>query len=124
VPVELVEAPAEHLPFATATFDSIVVTYSLCSVDDPAAALAEARRVLRPNGELVFVEHGLAPDFKTSRWQHRITPIWRRIGGGCHLDRDIAAIVRDAGFALEVEAGFSEGAKLLSFTYQGIARPA
>lgn len=125
VPVELVEAPAEALPFDDRSFDSAVVTYALCSVGDPARALAEVRRVLRPGGELIFVEHGLAPDPRVQRWQHRLTPLWRRIGGGCHLDRDHARILRDAGFELdELATGYTEGARLLSHTYEGIARPA
>lgn len=124
IDVELVEASAERLPFASAAFDSVVVTYSLCSIGDPGAALREVRRVLKPDGELVFVEHGLAPDARTSRWQRRATPVWRMFTGGCHLDRDIASIVRDAGFDFEqLDAAYSEGASWLSFTYQGIARP-
>jgi ubiquinone/menaquinone biosynthesis C-methylase UbiE len=125
VSVELVEAHAEALPFGDRSFDSAVVTYSLCSVGDPARALAEVRRVLRPGGELIFVEHGLAPEPRVQRWQHRITPLWRRIGGGCHLDRDAPAALRAAGFHLdELATGYSEGARLLSYTFEGIARPA
>lgn len=125
VAVELVRAPAEALPFADRSFDSVVVTYALCSVEDPARALAEVRRVLRPGGELIFVEHGLSPDARTRRWQHRLTPMWRRIGGGCHLDRDHAQNLRDAGFALDpLATGYTDGARFLSYTYEGIARPA
>lgn len=124
VPVDLVRAPAEQLPFTDRSFDSAVVTYSLCSVEDPARALAEVRRVLRPGGELIFVEHGLSPDARTRRWQHRLTPVWRRIAGGCHLDRDHAEILRRAGFSLdELATGYTEGARFLSYTYEGIARP-
>jgi len=125
VPVELVEGMAENLPFDARSFDSVLVTFSLCSVDDPARVLAEVRRVLRPGGELVFVEHGLAPDARTQRWQHRLTPIWRRIGGGCRLDRDVAGTLRSAGYELgELAADFSDGARWLSYTSRGIARPA
>ena len=125
MPVELVRAPAEALPFGEHSFDSAVVTYSLCSVDDPARALAEVRRVLRPGGELIFVEHGLSPDARTRRWQQRLTPMWQRIGGGCHLDRDHADTLRRAGFSLdELATGYSRGARVLSYTYEGIARPA
>jgi ubiquinone/menaquinone biosynthesis C-methylase UbiE len=124
VPVELVHASGEQLPFSDRSFDSVIVTYTLCSVDDPARVLAEVRRVLRPGGELLFVEHGLAPDARTQTWQHRLTPIWRRLGGGCRLDRDMAALLRDAGFRIDdLIADYTEGARLLSFTYRGTAHP-
>jgi len=124
VPVELIRGRAEALPFPDRAFDSAVVTYSLCSVDDPARALAEVRRVLRPGGELVFVEHGLARDAGTRRWQRWLTPIWRRVGGGCRLDRDMAAILRDAGYhAADLSADYTEGARWLSYTFQGVVRP-
>jgi ubiquinone/menaquinone biosynthesis C-methylase UbiE len=124
VPIELIRGHAEALPFPDRSFDSAVVTYSLCSVDDPARALAEVRRVLRSGGELVFVEHGLARDAGTRRWQRWLTPIWRRIGGGCRLDRDMAAILRDAGYhSADLSADYSEGMRWLSYTFQGTARP-
>lgn len=122
--VELLRGHAEALPFADRSFDSAVVTYSLCSVEDPVRALAEVRRVLRPGGELVFVEHGLAPDASTQRRQRRLTPLWRRVAGNCHLDRDIGGLLGEAGFRSDdLEAEFTDGAKFLSFTYQGSARP-
>jgi ubiquinone/menaquinone biosynthesis C-methylase UbiE len=125
VPVELVEAYAEQLPFAERSFDSAVVTYTLCSVGDPLRALAEVRRVLRPGGELFLIEHGLAPDARTRRWQRWLTPIWRRIGGGCRLDRDVSAVLRDAGFhSDDLTASYTDGVRFLSYTYQGTARPA
>ncbi len=125
MPVQLVRGHAEQLPFPDRSFDSAVITYSLCSVDDPARALAEVRRVLRPDGELVFVEHGLARDASTQRWQRWLTPVWRRVGGGCHLDRDIAAILRDAGYRSDdLRADYAEGARWLSYTFEGTARPA
>jgi ubiquinone/menaquinone biosynthesis C-methylase UbiE len=124
VPVHLLQARAERLPLPDRSFDSAVVTYSLCSVDDPARVLAEVRRVLRPGGELLFVEHGLARDPAVQRWQHRLTPMWKRVGGGCHLDRDMAAILRGAGYCIdELAAEHTEGVRWLSFTYQGVARP-
>lgn len=122
--VELVRGTAEQLPFRDRSFDSVVMTYTLCSVDDPARVLAELRRVLRPGGELVFVEHGLASDARIQRWQRRITPVWRRISGGCHLDRDTSALLRDAGYhSDDLSTGYTEGSRLTSFTYQGTARP-
>lgn len=123
VPVALVPEPAEQLPFADRSFDSAVVTYTLCSVDDPARALEEIRRVLRPGGELVFIEHGLAPDPGPRRWQQRLTPAWSRIGGGCHLDRDIVGLLGDAGLhSDDLDAHYSDGPRWLSFTYEGTAR--
>ncbi len=123
VPIELAVASAEKLPFGDASFDSAVVTYTLCSVDDPARALAEVKRVLRPGGELFFVEHGLSDEPRTQRWQHRLTPAWSAVGGGCHLDRNVAEELRGAGFALdELRAEHGDGAKWLSFTYEGVAR--
>lgn len=124
VPVTLVEAVAERLPFDPGTFDSAIVTYSLCSMADPVCALAEVRRVLRPGGELVFVEHGLAPDAGTRWWQRRLTPVWRRFAGGCRLDRDMPALLRGAGFAVdELTADYRGAVRVISYTYQGVARP-
>lgn len=123
VPIELVRGDAEALPFADATFDSVVMTYTLCSIPHPERALAELRRVLRPDGELVFVEHGLSDDPSTRRWQRRLTPLWKQVSGGCHLDRDAGALVRAAGFTSDdLTAGAGEGAGWLSYTYQGSAR--
>jgi SAM-dependent methyltransferase len=124
VEVELLEASAEQLPFDAAAFDSAVMTYCLCSMTDPARALGELRRVLRPGGQLVFVEHGLASDARTRWWQGKLTPIWRRFTGGCHLDRDVGTLLAAAGFHVDVlSAGYSAGLRWLSFTYQGTAHP-
>lgn len=121
--ISLVEQGAEALPFDAGRFDSVVVTYTLCSVRDVAAVLAEARRVLRPGGSLFFVEHGLADHARVARWQRRITPAWRKLTGNCHLDRDVARALRDAGYALpELSTGFTDGMiKPLSYTYEGRA---
>ena len=96
--VLLVRASAERLPFADAAFDTIVMTWTLCSIPEPSAALAEMRRILKPGGRLLFVEHGLSPEPRITRWQHRLTPCWKRIGGGCHLDRKMDDLIRAAGF--------------------------
>ncbi len=91
----------EDIPFATAHFDTVVTTFTLCSVDDPERVLAEVRRVLKPGGTALFLEHGSAPDAGVRRWQRGIEPIWKRIGGGCHLTRPIVDAYRAAGFAVE-----------------------
>jgi len=115
---------AERLAFDAGRFDTVITTWTLCSIGDPHAALAEARRVLRPGGRLLFVEHGLAPDPRVARWQHRLTPAWRHIAGGCHLDRKIDALVGGAGFRIEtMEAAFVGGPRVATYFYSGAARP-
>jgi len=99
--VEVDEGTAEALPFPDKSFDTVVCTFTLCSVHTPAAALAEARRVLKPGGRLLFCEHGLAPDADVAKWQRRVEPVWKRIAGGCHLTRPIASAIADAGFKLD-----------------------
>ncbi len=98
--VEIREGTAEALPFEAASFDCIVCTFTLCSVQSPSAALAEARRVLKPGGRFLFCEHGLAPDPDVVRWQRRIEPIWKRLAGGCHLTRPIGGALTTAGLTL------------------------
>ena len=124
VPVSLVRGSAEQMPFASAVFDAIVTTWTLCSIPNPAAALIEMRRVLKPGGNLAFVEHGLSPESRVALWQHRLTPCWKRIAGGCHLDRKIDDLIRAAGFRLsDVETDYMDGPKLMTFMYQGLAIP-
>jgi ubiquinone/menaquinone biosynthesis C-methylase UbiE len=119
--VELVEASAEELPFEDGGFDSAVCTWSLCSIPRADRALAEVRRVLAPGGRLHFIEHGLAPEVHVQRWQSRLTPLWRPVAGGCHLDRQIDSLIAGAGFRLiSIEASY-RGPKLVSFTYRGVA---
>src|ERR1700730_3384591 len=95
VPVSLLRGSAEHVPSADAVFDTILMTWTLCSIANPIAAFTEMRRVLRPGGRLIFVEHGLSPEIRTARWQRRLTPYWKRISGGCHLDRKTDDLIRD-----------------------------
>lgn len=123
VPVTLVQSGAERLALDAGRFDSAVVTYTLCSVDDPAAVLSELVRVLKPGAPLYFVEHGLSPDADPRRWQRRITPAWRRVSGGCTLDRDVLALLRAAGFQLDtVDGGYGDGPRWLSYKTRGVAR--
>ncbi|MCS6987296.1 MAG: class I SAM-dependent methyltransferase [Sphingomonadaceae bacterium] len=126
VPIELVDGRAEELPFPDGSFDTVVTTFTLCSVQDPARALAEARRVLKPGGRLVFLEHGLAPAPGLQRWQRRLEPLWKRIAGGCHLTRPVAASIARAGFTIDTLAQeFMERApKVLGWVERGVARPA
>jgi ubiquinone/menaquinone biosynthesis C-methylase UbiE len=122
VPVSLLRGSAEHVPFRDAVFHAIVITWTLYSIPNPIAALTEMRRVLRPGGRLIFVEHGLSPEIRTARWQHRLTPYWRRISGGCHLDRKMEELIRAAGFQIDaVETGYMTGPKPWTFMYQGSA---
>ncbi len=96
---------AEALPFASNSFDCVVTTFTLCSVQDPIAALSETRRVLKPGGRLLFAEHGHAPDAAAARWQGRIEPLWKHIAGGCHLTRPVTRAISAAGFVCDAPQG-------------------
>lgn len=113
----------EHLDLPTGEFDAVLSTWTLCTIPDLGAALAEARRVLKPGGALHFVEHGHAPDPAVARWQRRIEPVHKRIFGGCHLTRDIAAELTTAGFALDRLDTFymAKTPKVFGYTYAGRA---
>jgi ubiquinone/menaquinone biosynthesis C-methylase UbiE len=121
-PVEFLHQEADPIPLADESVDTVVVTWSLCSIDDPQAALAEARRVLKSAGALIFVEHGLSPDAGVQKWQNRLTPIWRRIAGGCHLNRRIDDVIQSAGFTMkELRTGYIPGPRLGTYMYEGRA---
>ncbi|HLF55682.1 MAG TPA: methyltransferase domain-containing protein [Thermoanaerobaculia bacterium] len=123
-PVEFLKASAEEVPLPDHTVDTVVVTYTLCTVPDAQRALAQIARVLRPNGRLLFCEHGLAPDEGTRKWQRRMNPLWKRLGGGCHLDRDIPALLSGGGFReLELATMYLPGWKPASYNYWGRAVP-
>ena len=124
IPVIFIEGSAEAIPLDRATIDTIVMTWTLCSIPQCVQALGEMRRVLKPGGQLLFVEHGLAPEASVRRWQNRLTPIWKRIGGGCHLNRPIRALIETAGFSIvRIETGYAPGPKPMTFIYEGHARP-
>ena len=101
VPLEFIEGSAEEMPLPDASFDSVLMTYSLCTIPDAHKALAEIRRVLKPEGRLLFCEHGVAPDPGVSKWQARINPLWRRLMGGCNLNRPIVDLIEQAGFSVK-----------------------
>ena len=121
-PVEFLRQDAQRMALADGTADTIVMTWSLCSVGDPACALRELHRVLKPGGVFIFVEHGLAPDERVRRWQNRLTPAWRRAAGGCHLNRKIDDLIQSAGFTItELHAGYIPGPRVAAYTYNGRA---
>jgi SAM-dependent methyltransferase len=122
-PVHLIETEAERIPLADASVDCATSTFTLCTIRDVDAALAEIRRVLRPGAPFFFLEHGRAPDARVARWQDRLDPLQRRLGGGCHLNREIDAIVSGAGFEFEkIERHYMRGApRFAGFLYCGRA---
>lgn len=123
--VALIEGSAERLPLDSASVDAVTMTWTLCSIPDPARALREIRRVLRPGGRLSFVEHGRAPEPNVARWQDRLTPLWQRIAGGCHLNRPVDQLFQDAGFRIErMATGYFPGPRVLAFMYEGAGGPA
>jgi len=119
--VELVGLSAESIPLPDASFDSVMTTYTLCSIPDPLAALKEMRRVLAPGGKLLFSEHGRSPDESVRRWQTRLQPYWSKIAGGCMLDRDIPGLLEEAGFRVDGQSRYIPGPRILSFHYWGQA---
>jgi len=122
--VEFVEGSAESVPLEDTSVDTVVTTWTLCSIPDAQRALREMRRVLKPGGRLLFVEHGLAPDPNVRWWQDRLTPVWKRLAGGCHLNRAIGALIENAGYQIErLETGYMRGPKPMTFMHEGSARP-
>ena len=125
VPVLRGGLDGQRLDLPDDSFDCALSTFTLCTIPDLDAALAELRRVLRPGGELHFVEHGLAPDRAVETWQHRLTPVWSRVAGGCHLDRPIAAHLERAGFTLvDVERFYGMRPRTFAYFYRGRATTA
>jgi ubiquinone/menaquinone biosynthesis C-methylase UbiE len=123
-PVTLIAGSAEAIPVESSSVDTVVTTWTLCTIPGIASALIEMRRVLKPRGRLLFVEHGLSPDDNVRKWQDRLTPVWKRIGGGCHLNRPIQALIENAGFGIEqLRTGYIQGPSPLTFLYEGRARP-
>jgi len=122
IPVAFIEGSAEAIPLDDHSVDCVVSTWTLCTIPRAAQALGEMRRVLRPGGQLLFVEHGLSPDASVRRWQDRLTPPWRFIAGGCHLNRPIRTMIENAGFRCDrIETGYMPGPKPMAFLYEGSA---
>jgi len=122
--ITLIAGSAEAIPLEADSVDTVLTTWTLCSIPRAGDALKEMRRVLRPNGQLLFVEHGLAPEANVQRWQDRLTPFWRRIGGGCHLNRPIRTLIENAGFSIaELTTGYMRGLKPMTYMYEGRATP-
>ena len=122
--LSLLEASAELIPLEGHSVDTVVSTWTMCTIPDIRRALEEMRRVLRPSGRLLFVEHGLAPEAGVRKWQNRLDPLWTRVGGGCHLNRPIETLLTGAGFEIDrLQTGYMQGPKLMTFMYEGAARP-
>ncbi len=125
LPVEFLDLPGEQIPLEDKSVDTILITYTLCTIGDVAAALQQMRRVLKPEGVMLFCEHGKAPDATAYRWQQRLEPMWRRIGGGCHLTRAVPELIEAGGFHIaEMETMYLPGTPhFAGFNYWGTAKP-
>jgi SAM-dependent methyltransferase len=125
VPVEYVDLDGQNLSLASASIDHVLTTWTLCSIPDVDRALSEIRRVLRPGGSFHFVEHGRSPDRKVANWQDRLTPLQRRVAGGCHLNRPIDQLVLDSGLELtRLENYYADGPKAFGYMFEGVATKA
>lgn len=123
--VEFIDLPGESIPLEADSVDTVLVTYSLCTIADVASALEGMRRVLKPGGSLLFCEHGLAPDESVRQWQRRLNPAWSRLAGGCNLHRDIPDLITRGGFRLTVdERMYIPGIRMLCYNYWGRAEAA
>jgi ubiquinone/menaquinone biosynthesis C-methylase UbiE len=123
IDVEFIDLPGEEIPLDDNAVDSVLVTYTLCTIPDAVAALRGMRRVLKPGGRMFFCEHGKAPDEDVYRWQNRVNGVWRRFSGGCNLNRDIPALIQEAGFTIEDDNRmYIPGIRALSYNFWGAAR--
>jgi len=122
--VEFIGLPGNEIPLEDNSIDTVLVTYTLCTIPDTIPALRHMSRVLRPGGELIFCEHGAAPDANVRRWQDRLNPIWKRLGGGCNLNRPIPALIEAGGFRIKsLDTMYIPGWRPVSFNYWGTAIP-
>jgi ubiquinone/menaquinone biosynthesis C-methylase UbiE len=122
--VTLLNQTAEKIPLANHSVDTVVMTWVLCSIAEDLTALREMKRILKPGGRLIFLEHGIAPEPKIQSWQNRLTPIWMRIGGGCCLNKKIDGLISHARFAItELHNSYMPGPKPMTYVYRGFAEP-
>ena len=123
--VEIIDLPGEQIPLADDSIDCVLLTYTLCTIPDRPTALAQMRRVLKPGGQLIFCEHGLAPDQSTANWQRRIEPLWSKLAGGCHVTIPMPQVIHAAGFVIESldEMYLPNTPKPLGYTFWGVASP-
>jgi ubiquinone/menaquinone biosynthesis C-methylase UbiE len=122
IDVEFIGLPSDEIPLEDNSVDTVLLTYTLCTIPDTAPALRQMARVLRPGGELIFCEHGAAPDASVRRWQDRITPTWKRLGGGCHLNRPIPTLIEASGFRIkDIDTMYLPGWRPATFNYWGTA---
>ena len=120
---DVLECSGEDVPLESRSVDTVLTTWSLCSVADPHRVLREARRLLRPGGQLLFVEHGRSPEANVRTWQDRLDPFWTRIAGGCHLNRKMDDLVNGAGFRIdEIRTGYAPAPRIMGFMYEGRAQ--
>ena len=124
-PVDFLAHSGEEIPLDNGCIDTVVTTWTLCSIPDPAKALKEMKRVLKPGGVLLFAEHGLAPDARVQDWQQRLNPLWRRFAGGCNLNRKMDELIEASGFRITaLETEYAKGPRPMSYVYSGHAQPA
>ena len=121
-PSEMLTGSAEDIPLESNTFDTVVMTWTLCSVTDPVVALSEIKRVIKPGGKVIFAEHGKSPDQNIRKLQKTLNPLWSRIAGGCQLNREIVDLYESSGFKFKsMERGYLEGPKFATYNYRGVA---
>jgi len=124
LPIEFLAHTGEEIPLDDASVDTVVTTWTLCTIPDPLQALREMRRVLKPGGVMLFAEHGLAPETQVQGWQQRLNPLWRRIAGGCNLNRKIDQLIQTAGFQIaSLDTEYAKGPRPMSYIYAGRAQP-
>tara|TARA_B100001113_G_scaffold184552_1_gene151295 strand:+ start:474 stop:1091 length:618 start_codon:yes stop_codon:yes gene_type:complete len=120
--ISFIETTAESIDLESSSFDCVVIGYSLCTIPNPMRALSEAHRLLKPNGSLLFMEHGLSPEPNVQKWQNRVAPFWKKIGGGCNLNRNIEELILLGGFTFkDLNKKYIKGPKIASFLYYGEA---